>query len=124
MMPELCDIYVYACKLLQLLAVISFLPQFSLIQIPSTSPGKVTDVSQTEKHWETVVYRNTSVGETKTHPEGEDYCLVLTRWWQHKWVLCILKEQFYQCSRIMLCLCMVLAYYFVTIPIMVLLSYN
>lgn len=37
MMPELCDIYVYACKLLQLLAVISFLPQFSLIQIPSIS---------------------------------------------------------------------------------------
>lgn len=67
---------------------------------------------------ETLVWR-----KTKTHPEEED-CLVLTRWWQHKLVLLILKEQFYQCSRIVLCLCMVLAYYFVTISMLVLLYSN
>lgn len=62
-------IYVYPCKSLQLLGILSFLPQFCFIEIqPPYHPGKVTDVSQTEKHWEIVVYRNTSVEENKNTP--------------------------------------------------------
>lgn len=63
------NICVYSWKSLQLLGIISFLPQFCFIEIQSLyHPGKVKDVSQTEKHWETVVYRNTSVEENKNTP--------------------------------------------------------
>lgn len=38
-------------------------------------------------------YRETLVSrKTKTHPEEEDSCLVLTRWWQYRLVLWILEN--------------------------------